>query len=124
MNSIKIVPMLRLNFSDLLQRDFQWRTYVCVYVCVCSCMYVYMYVHARDWISHDKLMSYLQLDQTMTDVSVGSTLPISAEKKGPPRVVLLLRRFFYQAIFPEFCNFTAYIFYETVISERPSRVTM
>jgi len=117
--------MLRLNFSDLL-RDFQWRAYMCVCVCVFMhvAMYVYMYVHTRDWISHDKLICCLQLEQTMTDVSVGITLPISAEKKGPPRDVLLLRRFFYQAIFPELCNFTVCIFYETVISERPSRVKM
>jgi hypothetical protein len=91
MNRIKIVPMLRLNFSDLLQRDFQWRTYVCV--CVCSCMYVYMYVHTRAWISH-KLMSYLELDQTMTDVSVGITLPTSAEKK-----VHLQSYYYYDASF-------------------------
>ena len=92
MNRMKIVPMLRLNFPDLLQRDFQWRTYmsVCVYVCMYVCTYVGMYVHRQDRISHDKLMRYLQLDQTMTDVSVAITLPISAEKNRPPRVVLLL----------------------------------
>jgi hypothetical protein len=54
-----------------------WRTYMFARACV----YVCMYVHKQDWISHDKLMNYLQLGHTMINVSVGITVPISAGKK-------------------------------------------
>jgi hypothetical protein len=47
MNRMKIVPKLRLNFSGLLQRDLQWRTYIFVCVCMYVCIYIYVCMYVR-----------------------------------------------------------------------------